>query len=423
MSSPPRVRHSIVLLALAINMICYTDRACISIAGPSIQREFAFSPAQMGLVYSIFSLSYFLGQTPWGLVADRYGARPLVALAIVGWSAFTGLTALAWSFASLLVIRFIFGALEAALSPSIASAFNRWIPVTERSSAFGFFLGGGRLGGAITPLIAAGILTTYGWRPMFVIFGAVGVLAAIVWLFWFRDSPRQHSRVSAEELAHIGERAISKPALRIDWRPLLRSSRLWNLLAVAFGCTFLWQFFITWFPTYLIQERGMTLSQAARYAGLPFLFGVFATWLGGLLTDALGRRYDLRRARTAIGFVSLLVASALISAGIWCPDNRLAALLMASAAIGVDLFLGAAWTSALDIGGSSGGAVAGMMNAASNCAGFVSPTFNGWVIQTWKDWNLFLATAAAVNVLAAFLWLGVNPPAARRPAAGSPTRR
>ena len=159
-----------------------------------MRKEFNFSQAQMGLVFSIFSLSYFLGQTPWGMAADRYGSRGLVSLAVAGWSAFTIFTAYAWSFASLMAIRFTFGALEAALSPSVASAFNRWVPSSERSTAFGAFLGGGRLGGAITPPIAGLILLHYGWRTPFVAFGVIGLLGAVAWFWWFRNKPRSIPR-------------------------------------------------------------------------------------------------------------------------------------------------------------------------------------------------------------------------------------
>ncbi|MBL8231598.1 MAG: MFS transporter [Bryobacterales bacterium] len=407
------VRYSIVALALIVNLVCYTDRSCISIAGPKMREEFGFSQTEMGFVYSIFSLSYFLGQTPWGVLADRYGARWLVTLAILGWSVFTGLTALAWSFASLLAIRFVFGALEAALSPAVATAFRHWVPDHERSSAFGFFLGGGRLGAAVTPLIATAILAASGWRAMFVVFGGLGIGMAVVWSFWFRNTPSEHRAVNAAESELIARRhqksTTSKTMVNPRWRELLAMPRLWCLLAVAFGCTFLWQFYITWFPTYLREERRMGLQESAFYAGLPFVFGVFGTWVGGLLTDALSRRYGVRRARTMIGTCSLTMGGVLLSAGIWCSEPRLAAVLMASAALGVDLFLGAAWASALDIGGASGGAVAGLMNASSNFAGFVSPAFNGWVLETWHDWNIFLVVAIAANWIAAMLWLRVNP--------------
>jgi len=387
-------RHRLVLLALIINMVCYTDRVCIAIAGPELRKAFGLSQTEMGLVFSIFSLSYFLGQTPWGVLADRYGSRGLVAFAIAGWSLFTALTAAAWSYASLLVIRFVFGALEAAFSPAIASAFSRWIPINERATAFGAFLGGGRLGGAIAPPVAGFLVLRYGWQAPFLVFGAFGILWAAAWYAFYRNPPPAAAQTQNEP---------------IPWAVLLRSRRLWCLLGTAFGSTFLWQFYVTWFPTYLREQRGMAITEASYYAGLPLLFGVAATWIGGFLTDLLSRRLGDRRARTLIGFVSLCTGAALFTAGIWHPAPALGALLMASAAGGVDLYLGAAWSSATDIGETSGGAVSGLMNAASNAAGFASPAIMGLVLDRFHDWNAVLYLSAATTVTAAVLWLFVNP--------------
>jgi len=426
MTPMPRVRYSIVLLALLINMVCYTDRVCIAVAGPELRKAFDLSQAQMGLVFSIFSLSYFLGQTPWGMAADRYGSRSLVSLAVAGWSAFTIFTAYAWSFASLMVIRFVFGALEAALSPSVASAFHRWIPTSERSTAFGAFLGGGRLGGAITPPIAGLILLHYGWRTPFLAFGLIGLFAAVAWFYWFRNRPEDHPAITPAELGRIRAEMPAPPqksSSKVPWGQILSSTRLWCLLAAAFGSTFLWQFYITWFPTYLRENRGMSLAQSGYYASIPFLLGVGATWVGGALTDYIGRRTDDRTARTVIGLVSLTAAALLMSAGVWCQEAGLAALLMACAAGAVDLYLGAAWSSAIDIGGSSGGAVAGLMNAASNCAGFASPALMGWVLQTSGDWNFVLLLGVGMTAVSAVLWLFVNPrraPVTRTAIAGEP---
>lgn len=211
--------------------------------------------------------------------------------------------------------------------------------------------------------------------------------------------------------------------MKAPWRQILSSTRLWCLLAAAFGSTFLWQFYITWFPTYLRENRGMSLAQAGYYASIPFLLGVCSTWVGGALTDVIGRRTDDRTARTVIGLVSLISAALLMSAGVWCKEAGLAALLMGCAAGAVDLYLGAAWASAIDIGGTSGGAVAGMMNAASNCAGFVSPALMGWVLQSSGDWNFVLFLGVGTTCVSAVLWLFVNPRQAqfRKPAmAGEP---
>ena len=410
MSRPSRVRHSIVALTLLVNLVSYVDRACISVAAPRMRDEFGFTPTQMGLVFSIFSLSYFISQTPWGMVADRYGARRLVAMAILWWSAFTGLTAAAWNLASLLVIRFVFGGVEAALSPAVATGLTRWIPASERSTAFGAFLSGGRAGGAIAPTLAAILVLRYGWRTSFLAFAGLGLAAVVLWWIWYRDDPAEHPRVNRAELECIlrGRPAALRDKAPVNWRRLLLSRSLLLLLAVAFGYTIMWQFYITWFPTYLMDRRAMSLAQASRYAGLPFVFGIFANWAGGYLADLLTRRYGARVGRTSLGFTCLVLSGALLYAGLRFPRAEIAALLIALAAGVGDMILGALWATAVEVGGKAAGAVAGLVNAASNLGGFVSPLLMGYVYQTWKNWDSVLLIAVAANLISACLWLGVN---------------
>lgn len=386
-------------------MVSYMDRACISVAAPAIQREFGLNHAQLGIVFSIFSLAYFLFLTPWGILADRYGARRLVTLGILSWSAFTTLTAAAWNLASMLAIRFAFGATEASLMPAIASAFSRWVPENERSTSFGAFLSGGRIGGAIAPPVAAWLVWLFGWRWMFVAFSGLGILCAAAWFWWYRDKPASHPRITEAELDLIGRGTAAAPRARAALRP---GRSLWLLLSVAFGYTFMWQFYITWFPTYLMEARSLPLAQAAGYAALPFVSGMAANWLGGIVTDLLGRRYGASAGRTVLGFAALLSSAALLAAGIAHPDPAFAAVLIALAAGAGDLSLGAVWSSATVIGGSAAGAVSGMMNSASNLGGFLSPMLMGWMLHLTGNWNTVLLAGVVTNTAAAFLWLGVN---------------
>ncbi len=410
MARPTLVRYSIVGLAMAINMLCYTDRVCIAVAGPRIREELGLSQAQLGLVFSIFFLAYAATQAPWGMLADRFGSRGIITAAILSWSGFTALTAATWSAVSLLAVRFTFGTLEAALSPATATAFTRWIPVAERSTSFGAYLSGGRLGAALTPPLAAFLMLRFGWRSMFVTFGVLGVIAAPAWYAWFRDDPSAHAAVNPEEREIIrrGTATLAGQKPSASLRPVLRSPRLWCLLGVAFASTFLWQFYITWFPSYLTEQRGLPLQEASYYAGLPFLCGFAATWIGGFITDYLTRRLDARRGRLYLGCAGLLLTGSLMWLGILAAQPRTGALLMALAGGTIDLYLGAAWCCAVDIGGASGGAVAGLMNASSNCAGFASPALMGWALQTTHNWNIVLFAGIASTFAAAYLWARVN---------------
>ncbi len=262
------MRYTVIALAVAVNMVSYLDRVSISVAAPALRTEFGFTPLQMGQVFSAFSLSYAIFQAPWGAAADRFGARAIVSLGIIGWSLFTGLTAAAWNLVSLLAIRFVFGAIEACLSPAVSSAFGRWIPAERRSTAFGIFLGGGRLGGAIGPGVAALLVLHYGWRSSFVAFAGLGIVAGAMWWRFYRDP---------SEVARAPRASGPTPV----------SASLVFLLLAAFSYTCMWQFYITWFPTYLVEKRGFTLLDAGKLAGLPFLFGLGANWIGGFASDGL----------------------------------------------------------------------------------------------------------------------------------------
>ena len=412
MKRPTQIRYSIILLAVLVDMTSYMDRVCISVAAPSLEQEFALSKTQMGWVFSIFSLAYALGQTPWGMLADKVGARGIVSGAIVWWSAFTALTTAAWNYTSLLAVRFLFGAGEAALSPAIASAFGRWVPVTERSTAFGAFVSGGRLGGAIAPPIAAVLLLNYGWRTMFVTFAWLGVVWAVVWWWWYRDKPSEHPRINQVEIelieAGIAEDGPARTDLPGPWRLFRRSPQLAMLLGVSFGYTVMWQFYITWFPTYLIEQRGFSLERAGFIAGLPFLFGAAANWVGGLLTDWLSHRMSPSRARQLVGFCALLSAGTLMLVGLLTPAAVPGALLMAAAAFAGDLVIGPIWSSAIGLGGAAGGTAGGLLNTTSNLGGFASPVVIGWALDVWGDWNAVLMLTVLANFAAAALWWPAN---------------
>ncbi len=399
MNSEQRTKSPYVIVGAAtlLNMVSYVDRSCISVAAPSIRREFALTPTQVGIVFSSFFLSYALLQMPWGIAADRGGPRRIVAFAILAWSAFTALTGAASNYLILVLVRFAFGGMEAALAPAITSALARWVPDSRRTTAFGVFLGGGRLGGAFAPAAAAFLLLRYGWRSTFVVFAIAGFMAAGIWL---RAVPAQMPANRSQQFGQPGVR----------WW----SFRVLALLLVAFGYTFMWQFYATWFPTYLVERRGFTLTHAAAYASLPFLLGIGSNWAGGALSDVISRKIGPALGRGILGCGSLLLSALLFYCGIVSSGKAAPWLFAAAAGVG-DLFLPMAWTAAADLGGRSAGRFAGLMNSASNLGGFTSPIILGTAIQHWKNWNSVLMISVGATLLSAFLWLPVNWPKSATP--------
>src|ERR1700689_4206777 len=211
---PTRMRHTVLGLTIAAYMITYMDRVVISAAVPSIQKEFGFSIITMGWILSSFQWSYGLFQVPVGWLGDRLGPRRALTLIVTWWSLLTSATTLSWSAASMAAIRFLFGMGEAGAFPIATRSLARWMRPSERGFAQGATHAGSRLGGALTPALAALIMARYGWRAAFLVFGCLGILWSAVWHWYYRDTPAEHPSVNEKERELIEGSLGSRNAAR-----------------------------------------------------------------------------------------------------------------------------------------------------------------------------------------------------------------
>ncbi|MGA3235501.1 MAG: MFS transporter, partial [Bryobacteraceae bacterium] len=261
---PTRVRYIVLAFTVAVYMITYMDRVVISNAAPVIQKEFGFSLVTMGWILSSFRWAYALFQIPGGWFGDRIGPRRALALIVVWWSAFTSLTAFAWSAVSMGVVRFLFGIGEAGAFPIATRSLSRWMLPGERGFAQGITHAGSRLGAAMTPPLVVWIITRYNWRAAFVTFGIMGVLWAVAWLFYYRDAPDEHAGVNLAERDLIRSAtggSQRRVGAAVPWRRILSNAGLWYLALMYFCYNYCLSTYLDWFPTYLHQHRGYDLKQ------------------------------------------------------------------------------------------------------------------------------------------------------------------
>jgi MFS family permease len=405
---PTRARRTMLGFALGAMAVAYLDRVCISTAAPAIKADLGLDDAQMGYVFSAFTLAYALFEIPSGWLADRFGARITLTRIVLWWSGMTAATGAATGFASLVTLRWLFGMGEAGVLPSLSRAFSRWLPVRERGSAFGLTLMAAALGGAATQPIVVALLERVSWRHAFPIFGSVGLFFAAAWWWWFRDDPHTHRSVNAAELALIGNDPPAEHP-RVPWGVMLRSRNLRVLCAMYFGAIYGWYFYLTWLPTYLLRGRGFELSAVGWLAALPLLGIATGSLVGGGLTDLLARRYGPRIALRAPGVVGLPLAAAAIVGAVTTQDPQASALYLAAAAGLAALGVAPGWSVCLAIGGRHAGVVSGAMNTFGNLGGVTSPIVVGWCLTLWGSWEAPLYTVAALYVVAALCWLGVDP--------------
>jgi ACS family glucarate transporter-like MFS transporter len=405
---PTRARYSMLGFALGTMALAYIDRVAISMSSAAIQRDLALSDEQLGYAFSAFTLAYALFEVPSGWLADRFGARRMMARIVLWWSAFTAATAAARGFFSLVGIRFLFGMGEAGVLPTLASAFRRWLPDRERGRAFGLTVAAGALGSAISQPIVGAMLERFTWRETFVAFGVLGAGWAGVWYWWMRDDPREHASVNAAEVAQIGPPAHEEHQ-GVPWRRLLRSRNLIVICAMYFCAIYGWYFFMTWLPQYLARARGFDIREIGWLASLPWIAIAAGCFFGGLLSDHLVRTRGRRVGLRVPGIVGLPIASLMIVGAILTASAAWATAFLTAAAGFAALGIASAWSTCLAIGGRHGGVVSGAMNMFGNLGGTVCPVVFGQSLQHLGSWNLPLASVAVLYAVSGAMWLAVDP--------------
>ncbi|HYM10804.1 MAG TPA: MFS transporter [Bryobacterales bacterium] len=404
-----RVRTRVVGLLFLLTIVTYLDRVCIGTMAGAISRDLRLSPSQMGAVFSIFILGYVLFEIPAGWLADRFGARLLLSRIVLWWSIFTAATAFAWSYASLLAIRFLFGAGEAGAFPASSTVVLRWFPKSERGRANGLLLMGSRLGGAVAPALVIVLMQRLGWRHTFLAFAGLGLAWALVWLWWYRNRPEEHHAVSPAELAEIRADGPVPARPTLPWRRLWRSRTLWALCAMYSGYTYGLYFYLTWLPTYLRQARGMSWAGVGLAAALPLLMGAAANVAGGCWTDWLVRRLGLRWGRRIPGVCGLAAAAVLLAVAALARNNTLSVAAFALSFGAADLILAVCWATCIDLGRQNAGSIAGTMNSLGQVGGMLSPYLLGWLLEKYGSWTLPLLISAAYYAVSAALWFVIDP--------------
>ena len=405
------VRSRVLGMTVALAFLTYMDRVCISVTAPAILRELRLTNIQMGFVFSAFTAAYALFEIPTGWWADRIGSRRVLTRIVTWWSIFTGLTGVAWNFPSLLALRALFGAGEAGAWPTVARALSRWFPERERGTAQGIFFMGAHLGGGLTPILVAAIATRIGWRGTFPLLSVFGFIWAGSWFRWYRDEPRDHASVTAEELGWIEGGRQSTPdetGRESLLRAALRTPGIWFLCLMYFTQTYGFNLYVTWMPTYLQHEKHLHGTMLAVLAGLPLLLSVPADLFGGILTDRLSQRRGLRLGRCLVGFGSLAAAGVFLFSGA-VASGVMSAVLIALAAASSNFLLGASWGACTDLAGNHAATVSAAMNTSGQLGGVLSPIAFAYLTRTSASWAAPLYVTAALYLGGAVCWYFVHP--------------
>jgi MFS transporter, ACS family, hexuronate transporter len=301
----PSLRWWIGALLFASTVINYIDRQTLSLLAPYLKLQYHWTNSDYANLAIAFRVAYSIGQTGFGRLMDRVGTRRGLTLSVIWYSTISMLTSLASGFYSFATFRFLLGAGESANWPAATKAVSEWFPKRERALATALFDSGSSIGGAVAPFIVLWIYMRWGWRPAFMVPGALGFVWLIAWR-WLYSPPESHDRISAAELAMIV--ADKKADTNADtvardgraaprWRDLLSLPQTWGAIIAKAFTDPVFFFIAEWFPIYLVA-KGIELKSGLIAVWIPFVAAdvgsLFAGWLSGFL---IRRGWSLGAAR------------------------------------------------------------------------------------------------------------------------------
>ena len=370
-----------------------------------MQEELHIDPVRWGWVTAMFTLSYALFEIPTGTLGDRIGARRVLTRVVLWWSAFTSLTGRMTNYYFLLMTRLCFGAGEAGAFPNASIVIARWFPATQRARIPAIILMASQIGGAVAPLVVLPIQIRYGWHASFYMFGVVGVVWAVVWYSWFRDSPSEMPGVSPTERNEVSPATAHSHSF--PWRIAFQSGNLLAMLVTAFSYVYVYSFFQTWFHTFLVRGRGFS-EESLILSALPFVIAAGGNLAGGIVSDFMVRRVGLKWGRRSLGIMGLGSACVFTIATMVTRQQMLTVVFL-SLVYGLIAFQqSGVFAVCLDIGNKQAGAIVGLMNTAANIGALLSSVAYGYIVDYFHSYDAPFVPMAALLLLGTILWFKVD---------------
>jgi ACS family glucarate transporter-like MFS transporter len=421
---PTRVRYLIIAMIFVITSLNYADRATFSIAGSAAADELGLDTVQMGFILSAFAWSYAAAQIPGGALLDRFGTRWIYIAAIGTWSVFTaiqgfaGLLFGATVVAQLFVMRFLVGLCEAPSFPGNARIVAAWFPARERGTASAIFNSAQYFSLVAFAPLMGWIVHVTSWRVVFFVMGGLGLLAMFAFAAFIRD-PVKHSWANRAEIDLIRDggglveldsasRAGVEPTFTwANVRQLLTNRMLIGVYLGQYCINVLTYFFVTWFPIYLVKDRGFDILQAGFVAAVPALCGFAGGIVGGLLSDTiLARTGSITLARKAPLLGGMLLAS-LIMAAVYVDSQWGIVAIMSLAFFGKGV-ASLGWAVMADVAPRKlAGLAGGVFNTFGNAAGIVTPIVVGILVARGGSFDTALVFVGAHCLLTIVAYFAV----------------
>ena len=402
-----KATHVVLGMLCVMYFITYVDRVNVGAAGSEIQKELHLSNTQLGLVFSAFGYPYLLFQVIGGWVGDHFGPRRTLFWCGLVWALATISTGFVTGIVTLFIARVALGFGEGATFPTATRAMQYWTPADKRGFAQGLTHSFSRMGGTVTPPIVAFLIAMFTWRGSFIALGLVSLLWGVVWVLYFRNEPKDHPSITAEELASLPPRPTG-PRPQVPWGPLLQ--RMWPVTLTYFCYGWCLWLYLNWLPLFFKNTYSLDIKNSALFTSGVFLAGVIGDSLGGILSDRILKKTgNVRFARLSVIVVGFTGALLSLLPMFFTHDITLVALCLSGGFFFSEIIIGPIWSVPMDIAPKYSGTASGLMNSGSALAAIVSPTVAGLVIDATGNWYLPFLITIGLLLLGGFCAFLMHP--------------
>ena len=392
--------NRVLLLLCAMYFLLFVDRVNLATAAPFLMADLGLSNTQLGLVFSAFAYPYALFQLIGGLIGDKFGPRRTLIVSMLVVCLATVLTGVVGGFASLFAVRLALGFGEGCAFPTATRAMSSWTPERQWGFAQGITHTFARLGLFLTPPIVALLIAWFSWRASFFVVAAISLVWVLIWMWYFRDEPREHPGITPEDIALLPARARAKGSRTVPWFRLARRIAPVTGVDFCYGWT-LW-IFQSWLPSFFVQNYQLNLGSTALYSAGVLFAGVVGDTLGGVISDWLLRRTgNLVTARRTVIMVGFIGGGIFLIPVMLVHDLTTAAICLSLAFFFAELIVAPIWAVPMDIAPRYAGTASGMMNFGFGFAGIVSPLFFGYMIDLTGTWTVPFLVSIGLLILGA----------------------
>lgn len=414
-TSPGNRRWGIIVLLIIDYFVMFVARSSMSMCGPALMQEYGWTAIQFGWVSTAFFIGYAITMLPAGLLADRFGGGIVLVTGTLWWVVFTFLTPLGTTLGIMMLLRILVGVGQGLLVPANFSLAARWVPKSESGKATGLLQVGCPAGIAFAMVLAAWIIQSWGWKSVFYIVSAPGLVWCLLWWWLGNSRPQMDNRITRQELEYIqagqatadAAQSIQKEAAgsNLTKADILSTPSIWACALCYFCTNYLFFLFMTWLPTYFAMGRGIDLKQSAIYSMLPYLVAILAYPLGGLVTDAACRRFGQNIGRKLSPVAGLLLAGVFLILGTRANSLWSAATLISASNFFLCFTMAAHFSIPIIFSQKNTGMLVGLNGVFGTLAGILSPVLAGWVIDVSGQYEYALYLGASIAILGAFFML------------------